>query len=93
MVVGVGVGVRMGNRAVVLVGMSKLSNVFVAAAKAAAELVDVASAGAVVASTGLVLMAGAIDVTAVDGAASLLTPLAKAVAVVLAAAAPTTSEL
>ena len=80
-VVGVGVGVRVGNRAVVLVGMSKLSFVFVAAAKAAAELVDVASAA--VASVGVVLRAGAIDVTAVDGAATFL------VAVVAGAAPPT----
>ena len=93
-VVGVGVGVRVGNRLVVLVGTSKLSNVFVATVKAAAELVDVAEAGAVVASTGLVLMAGAIDVTAVDGAAAaLLAPWVKEVAMVLAAAATPTSEL
>ena len=89
---GVRVGVRVGNRAVVLVGMSKLSNVFVAAKEAAAvEVGDVAEAGAVVAATGLVLMAGAIDVTAVDAgtAAALLSPWVKAVAVVGA----TTSEL
>ena len=84
MMIVVGVGVRVGNRFVVEVGMEKVSNVFVAAAKAAAEeLVEVASVGTmVVASPGLMLMV-------VDGAAALLSPWVKAVAVVGAA----TSEL
>ena len=95
-VVGVGdvvvvVGKR--SRAVVVavfVGRSKLSTVFVGTAAAAEEeLVDVASsAGAVVASTGL-LMADAIDVTA-DVAAPPRTPWA---VVVVAGAAPPTSVL
>ena len=81
----VGVGVAVGNRLVVEVGMEKESNVFVAAAATAAaeELVDVASTGVmVVASPGAMLMV-------VDGAAALLSPWVKAVAVAGAA----TSEL